>query len=78
MPQSTPSYVQSLRESIRPRNLEGTTLCLVRSVADDSIDASFNFGEDWHAFPLSEIISAETVRTVTLVACPHRVVLFES
>lgn len=74
MPQPAPAYVQALRDSIRPRSFEGTTLCFVRAVGETAIEASFDFGATWHDFPLTEIVSAETVRTVTFQNASYELV----
>jgi hypothetical protein len=66
--------VRALRDAIRPEQFEHTMLCFVRAVAEDSVEASLDFGETWEKLPLSEVSSAHVAKDVALPKATYQLV----
>ena len=60
------SDLQTLSQSINPKDYRSTMLCLVRSTTDDEVEASLDLGETWDRLPLDELTGAEVVKQVEM------------
>ena len=66
--------LRALRDAIRPTQFEHTLLCFVRAIAEDSVEASLDFGETWDKLPLSEVSAAHVVKDVALPKATYQLV----
>jgi hypothetical protein len=66
--------LDTLIAGIRPEAFQHSTLCLVRSATQDSIEGSFDFGETWDILPVSELIATCIVKDVLLPKAIYQLV----